>query len=80
MSSLLLGVFKLSRENTQPANMCDIIFEKAEDVYAEATVERVFLKRCYEKFRRIQKKTCAGISFFVKVKFCRSAASLKTRL
>ena len=44
--------------------MCDIIFEKAEDVYAEATVERVFLKRCYEKFRRIQKKNMCRNLFF----------------
>ena len=67
MSSLLLGVFKLRRENTQPANMCDIVFEKAEDVYAEATVERVFLKRCYEKFRRIQKKHVPESLFLLKL-------------
>ena len=60
--------------------MCGITFEKAKGVYAEATVQRVIYKRCYEKFRRIHKKTCAGISFFDKVKLYRSAASLKTRL
>ena len=29
LSSLLLPVYKLSRENTQPENMCDIVFGKA---------------------------------------------------
>ena len=38
-----------------------------------------FLKRCYEKFRRIRKKAFSRISFFHRVKLCRSAASLKTR-
>ena len=42
--------YKLSRKNTQPENMCDIIFEKAKghgrkvnraSVYAEAAVRRV---------------------------------------
>ena len=79
MSSLLFPVFKLSRENTQPENMCDIIFESTKGIYAEATVHWVLTKSCYEKFRRIHKKTSAGVSFFDKVKLCRSAASLKTR-
>ena len=42
MSSLLFPVFRLSRENTQPENMYDIIFEKTEGVYADATAQRVF--------------------------------------
>ena len=47
--------------------MRDIVFEKAKGVYAE--------------FGRIHKKTPAPESlFFDKVKLCRSAASLKTRL
>ena len=50
MSSLLFLVFRLSRENSQPENMYDIIFEKTEGVYAEATVQRVLLKRSYQKF------------------------------
>ena len=41
MSSLLFPVFRLSREKTQPENMYDIIFEKMEGIYAEATVQRV---------------------------------------
>ena len=39
LSSLLFPVFKLSRENTQLENMCDIIFENAKGIYAEATVQ-----------------------------------------
>ena len=35
----MFPVFKLSRENTQPENVCDIILEKAKGVYAEATVQ-----------------------------------------
>ena len=66
MSSLLFPTYKLSRKNTQPEKMCDIVFEKAKgrgrkvnraSVYAEAAVRRVLLKSCYEKFRRIHKKT-----------------------
>ena len=48
--TLLLLVYKLSRENTQSKNMCNNIFEKAKrragkvnrtSVYAEAAVPRV---------------------------------------
>ena len=51
LSSLLVLVCKLSRENTQPENVCDIVFEKAKgrdgkinrtSVYAEAAVRRAF--------------------------------------
>ena len=50
LSSLLLPVYKLSRENTQPENMCNNVFEKTKrragkvnrtSVYAEAAVRRV---------------------------------------
>ena len=53
--------------------MCDIVFEKAKgcgqkvnrvSVYAEAAVRRALLKRCYEKFRRIHKKTSVTESLF----------------
>ena len=49
-----------NQENTQPENMCDIVFEKAKgrggtvnrmSDYAQAAIRRVLLKRCYEKFR-----------------------------
>ena len=60
--------------------MCDIIFEKAKRVYTEAVVQRLLSKSCYEKFRRIHNKASVPESlFFVKVKLCKSAASLKTR-
>ena len=47
---LLFQIYKLSRENTQPENMCDIVFEKTKgrggtvnrtSVYPEAAVRRV---------------------------------------
>ena len=47
----MFQVYKLTRENTQPKNMCDIFFEKAKgrgeivnrtSVYAQAAIERVF--------------------------------------
>ena len=50
LSSLLFPVYKLSRENTQSENMCDIVFEKVlgragkvnrASVYVEAAVRRV---------------------------------------
>ena len=50
MGSLLFPVYKLRRENTQPENMYDIVFEKAKgcggklnrtSVYAEAAVRSV---------------------------------------
>ena len=65
MSSLLFTVFKLSRENTQPENICDIIFEKTKGVYAEAAVQRVLLKKCYEKICRIHKRTSVPESLFL---------------
>ena len=50
LSLLLFQVYKLSQENTQPENICDIVFEKTKgrggivnrtSVYAEAAAERV---------------------------------------
>ena len=61
MSSLLFSAYKLNRQNSQPENVCDIIFEKAKchgstvnrtSVYGEAAVQRVPWKRCFEKFTR----------------------------
>ena len=79
MNSLLLSVFKLSRANTQPENICDTIFEKTKGVYAEAIVQRVLWKRCCEKWcclHNSQEGICIKIAFFDKVKLCRSAAFL----
>ena len=53
-SSFLFQFYKLSRENTQPENMCDIVFEKAQgragkvnrtSVYGEAAVQKGSLKK-----------------------------------
>ena len=50
MSSFLFPVYKLSRENTQPENVCDIVIEKAKgrggkvnrtSAYEEAAVPKV---------------------------------------
>ena len=49
-SSPLFPAYKLSRKNTQPENMCDIVFEKAKgrggtvnrmSIYGKAAVRRV---------------------------------------
>ena len=49
LSSPLLAVYKLSRENTQPENMCDVVFDKAKgrggtvnrkDGYAQAAIQQ----------------------------------------
>ena len=80
---------QIKREDTQLENTCDIVFEKAKglrgtanrtSVYAKAVVQRVIWKMRLEKFWTIHKKNCGRISFFDKLKLCRSAASLKTRL
>ena len=69
--------------------MCDIDFEKVQvhagkanrtSVYADAVVRMVLLKRFYENFSRIHKKHMCRNLFFDKVKLCRSATSLKSRL
>ena len=50
LTSILFVTYKLSRKNTQPENICDIVFEKTKDrgrtvnrasVCAEAAVRRV---------------------------------------
>ena len=74
LSSLLFAVFKLIQENTQPQNMCDIVFKVTASrggamsragIYAETAVRRVFWKGCYEKFHRIHKKTSVLVSLFL---------------
>ena len=53
--------------------MCDIVFEKVKgrggtvnrtSVHAEAAGRKVLLKRCYEKFPKIHKKTSVPKSPF----------------
>ena len=60
MSSLLFPVFKLSRKNTHPKNMCDIIFENIEVVVQRCSVMKVFL----EISQNSQENACARISYF----------------
>ena len=69
----LFQVYILSRENTYPENMCGIVFEKTKGrgetanrtiVYAEAGVRGFLQKKCYEKFRRIHKKSLFRNLFF----------------
>ena len=51
LSLLLFQIYKLSRENSQPENMCIIVFEKTKgrggivnrvSFHAEAAVQRLF--------------------------------------
>ena len=89
MSSLLFPVYNLNWENTQPKNMCDIVFEKAkgcggtltEQVFVQKQPPEGFFKkgvmRIFPKFTR--KHLCWNL-FFDEVKLCRSATSLKARL
>ena len=53
--------------------MCGIVFEKTKgrggtvnrtSVYAEAAIQRILYRKCYEKFRRIHKKTSVPESLF----------------
>ena len=54
LSSLLFPVYKLSQKNTQPENICYIVFNKTKgrggkvnktSVYAEAAVRRIVFKK-----------------------------------
>ena len=60
MSSLLFPVFKLSRKNTHPENMCDIIFENIEAVVQSCSVKKVFL----DISPNSQENACARASYF----------------
>ena len=67
MNSLLFPVFRLSRENSEPENMCDIIFEKTEGVYAEATVLKKSAMRNLVEFTR--KHVSESLFFLIKLNF-----------
>ena len=60
MSSLLFPVFKLIRKNTQPQNMCDIIFEHIEDVVQRCSVKKAFLEISQDS----QENACTRVSHF----------------
>ena len=63
----MFPVFNLSRENTQPENMCDIIFEKIEAVVQRCSVKKVFL----EISQNSQENACARVSYLIKLQaFC----------
>ena len=83
----MFQVYKLTRENTQPENMCDIFFEKAKgrgvtvnktSVYAEAAIQRVLLKKVMKNFAEFTRKHLCQDVAFDKDKLCRSSTSLKT--
>ena len=69
----MFPAYRLSSKNIHSENMRDIAFKKAKghggtvnrmSVHGEAAVQRVLQKRCYEKFRRIYKKTSVPESLF----------------
>ena len=60
LSLLLFPVFKLSGRNTQPENMCDIIFENIEAVVQRCAVKKVFL----EISQNSHENVCARVSYF----------------
>ena len=60
LSLLLFPVFKLSGRNTQPENMCDIIFENIEAVVQRCAVKKVFL----EISQNSHENACARVSYF----------------
>ena len=75
MSLLLFQVYKLSQENTQPENICDIVFEKIKgrggivnrtSAYAEGLLPKVSLKMVLGEISQNSQEIYAGISFFIK--------------
>ena len=80
-SSPLFPVFRLSRENSQPENIYDIIFEKTKGVYAEGVFFKGFFKKgLIRNFAEFTSKHVLESLFFDKVKLYRSAAAFKRRL
>ena len=90
MISVLFPIYKLYWENTQPENMCDVVFEKTKccggtvnrmSFYAEAAVWKGSLKNGVMKnITEFTRKNLWQNVVFDKVKLCRSATSLKTSL
>ena len=93
LNSLLFPLYKSSRENTQPENKRDIVFEMVKGragkinrtslyVEAEVRIEGFFKKGVMRNFAKFTKKTiCAGISFLIRLNSnCKSATSLKMSL
>ena len=85
----MFPMYKFSREDTQPENMCDIVFEKVQvragkinltSAYAEPSVRRVLEKGFMRNFPEFTKKYICQDFFFNNGKLCRFEASLKTSL
>ena len=64
LSSLLFAVYKLSRENTHPENICDIVFEKAEGSLPKGSFKKVLWKISQNS----QKKHLCRNLFLIKLK------------
>ena len=58
----MFPVFKLSRENTQSENMCDIIFENI-----EAVVQRCYSVLFLEISQNSQENACARLYYLIKL-------------
>ena len=77
MSSFVFPVYKLSCENTQLENMCDIVFYMAKgrggavnktSDYAEAAVERGSIKKVLWKIlQNSQENACGRVSVLIKL-------------
>ena len=66
LSLPLFQVYKLSRENIQAENICDVVFKitKGRNGTERVLMKKLpsdwfFKKKCYEKFCRTHKKTLA---------------------
>ena len=74
----MFAVFKLTRENTQPENMCDIISEKAKDrggtinrtsFIQKQPSERFFKKGILNNFTEFTRKDLRrNLFFLIKIK------------
>ena len=94
MSLLLFPVYKLSREITQPENICDIFFKKTKGGGGWDSEQNEWLSRSsrpngsmalwfwgvMRNFLKFTRKHLCWSLFFNKVRRCRSATSLKMRL
>ena len=64
LSSLLVPVYKLSRENSQPENMCGIVFEKAKGCGGTVKRMSVYAEAADQRVQKVQKKKSALESLF----------------
>ena len=64
---LLFQVYKLSRENTEPEIMCDIVFEKTKGHGGTVNRTSVYAEAAVRKYLKTSGNICAGISFLTKL-------------